>query len=410
MSEARNTGVLACERTITAAPTECQRASHRQDACVPWVRLGDYIEPCDERNSNGRYGVDDVRGISTDKKLIDTKANLDGVSLSSYKVINPTEFVYVADTSRRGDKVALALNSETNSFLVSSIYTVFRSKDKEKLLPEYLFLLLSRSEFDSYARFNSWGSARETFDWEEMERVEIPLPSIEVQRELVAVYEGLKGLAEENEAMLQPLSEACHAFIADCKRKYPAATLGEYIEECDERNSDGRYSVDDVRGISTDKKLIDTKANLDGVSLSSYKVINPTEFVYVADTSRRGDKVALALNNETDSFLVSSIYTVFRSKYKEQLLPEYLFLLLSRSEFDRYARFNSWGSARETFDWAELCRMQIPLPDKDVQAQIVALYHCYDECKRIASEARDRLGTICPALIRYATEKNAAKA
>lgn len=127
-----------------------------------WVRLGEYIELCDERNAEGKYGVEDVRGISTDKKLIDTKANMEGVSVLSYKIVKTNEFVYVADTLRRGDKIALALNSSENAYLVSSIYTTFRCQDG--LLPEYLYMLLSRGEFDRYARFNSWGSARETFD------------------------------------------------------------------------------------------------------------------------------------------------------------------------------------------------------------------------------------------------------
>lgn len=183
-----------------------------------WVRLGDYIEQCDERAGND-FTVDDVIGISTDKKFIPTKANMDGVSLNSYKIVNPHEFAYVADTSRRGDKIALALNTSNKPVLISSIYTSFRSKDVIKLLPEYLFMLLNRAEFDRYARFNSWGSARETFDWGEMCRIEIPLPDIEVQRELVATYNGLKALAEQNEALLPRLSAACHAYIVDCRAK-----------------------------------------------------------------------------------------------------------------------------------------------------------------------------------------------
>ena len=104
---------------------------------------------------------------------------MDGVSLKSYKVVQPHEFAYVADTSRRGDKIALALNTTEKPVLISSIYTAFRSKDTDRLLPGYLLLLLNRTEFDRYTRFNSWGSARETFDWSEMCRVEIPVPPIE---------------------------------------------------------------------------------------------------------------------------------------------------------------------------------------------------------------------------------------
>lgn len=365
------------------------------------VRLGDYIEPCDERVGNDSYTVDEVIGISNLKTLIPTKADMKGVSLSPYKLFKPHEFCYVTVTSRNGGKISIAMNQSDDGYIVSSSYVVFRSKDVNVLLPEYLFLLLNREEFDRYARFNSWGSARETFDWTEMCRIEIPLPDIEVQRELVAAYNGLKALAEQNEALVTQLSAACHAYIVDCRAKYPAVPLGEYIEQCDDR-AGSNYTVDDVIGISTDKKFIDTKANMSGVSINSYKVVKPLEFAYVADTSRRGDKIALALNDSDKPVLVSSIYTAFRCKDTNQLLPKYLFMLLNRTEFDRYARFNSWGSARETFDWNEMCRVEIPLPGLNVQEAIVDLYNCADRAKKIASEARERLKTLCPALVQRA--------
>ena len=151
--------------------------------------------------------------------------------------------------------------------------------------------------------------------------------------------------------MITPLTEACQAFIIDCKRRYPSVSLGEYIEEVDERNTKRKYSVANVRGISTDKTFIATKANMEGVSVLTYKVIRPGIFAYVADTSRRGDKIALAFNSSSDTYLISSIYTTF--KVLDKLHPEYLYQLISRGEFDRYARFNSWGSARETFSWEE---------------------------------------------------------
>lgn len=168
---------------------------------APMVRLGDLIELCDERNSEGKYGIDDVRGISIEKKLIFTKADMNGVSLNPYKVMKLKEFCYVTVTSRNGGKISLAMNDTDSTFILSSSYIIFRSVDENVLLPEYLYLLLSRTEFDRYSRFNSWGSARETFDWSEMCRVEISLPSIETQKELVAVYNGLKELAEENEKL-----------------------------------------------------------------------------------------------------------------------------------------------------------------------------------------------------------------
>ena len=127
---------------------------------VKWVRLGDYIEQCDERNHSNKYGIEAIKGISTSKTFIDTKANLDGVPLQSYKLVAPRYFAYVPDTSRRGDKVALAFNDSSCTYLISSIYCVFKVSVLDKLSPEYLYLFFLRPEFDRYARYNSWGSAR----------------------------------------------------------------------------------------------------------------------------------------------------------------------------------------------------------------------------------------------------------
>lgn len=364
-----------------------------------WVRLGDYIVQQDERNFFEKYQLSDVRGISIEKKLIFTKADMKDVSLKPYKLLKPNSFCYVTVTSRNGGKISLAMNETSNTFIVSSSYITFCCKDETILLPGYLFLLLSRPEFDRYSRFNSWGSARETFDWEEFCRVDIPLPSIEVQRELVETYNGLKVLAEQNEVLVASLSKMCEALVIESGKKYSRVSLGEYINQVDERNTFGKYTLDDVRGISIEKKLIYTKADMKGVSLSPYKLLKPRNFCYVSVTSRNGGKISLAINNMAQTFIVSSSYINFDCKNYSQLLPEYLFLLLSRSEFDRYSRFNSWGSARETFDWSELCRVKIPLPPIEAQQSIVNLYHCMEEAKGVAAIAREKLKTICPALV-----------
>lgn len=367
-----------------------------------WVLLGDYISACDERNTDKRYGIDSVMGVSIAKKFISTKADMTGVSLSPYKLVKPNEFCFVTITSRNGGKISLALNESADVYIVSSSYEVFKIDDENVLCPEYLFLWFNQPEFDRYARFHSWGSAREAFSYDDMCRVRIPLPSIEKQRELVATWKGLRDMKEQNEAMAAPLMQLCQSRLQELKHKYPLTEIGPYIEQCDERNSENVYTQDDVRGISTDKKFLPTKANLEGVSLTSYKVVSPMDFAYVADTSRRGDKIALALNTTEDKILISSIYTTFKSKDLSQLLPEYLYLMMSRSEFDRYARFHSWGSARETFDWDDMCRVAIPLPSIEEQQAIVNIYKCAAECKRIAEEA-DRLSReICPALMQKA--------
>lgn len=363
------------------------------------VRLGDYIEVYDQRNTAGKSYP--FYGINKNKTFMPTVANTNELDNTKYKVVENGAFVFSGMQTGRDKCIRIALYDKTNPIIISPAYTTFRIKDTNQLHPTYLFLQFNREESDRYGWFLSDSSVRSNLDWDRFCDIEIPLPDIEVQRELVAAYNGLKALAEENEALVPKLSAACHAYIVDCREKYPSAQLGEYIEQSDER-AGINFSSENVVGISTDKKFIPTKANLDGVSITSYKVVKPNEFTYVADTSRRGDKIALALNNTENAYIVSSIYTVFRSKDLRVLLPEYLFLLLSRTEFDRFARFNSWGSARETFDWAEMCRVEIPIPPLEVQQAIVNVFNCTERAKKIATEARQRLKTICSALVQRA--------
>lgn len=362
-----------------------------------YVSLGEYIELVDVRNNNNNYCEEYVRGISTSKELIDTKANLAGVSLSSYKAINPRVFVYVADTSRRGEKIALAFNDSNQSFLVSSIYTTFKIKDENSLLPEYLYILLSRSEFDRYSRFNSWGSARETFDWNEMCRTKIPLPSVEVQREFVSVYNGLKDLAEENEALLQPLSDACQAFIVDCKAKYPYVKLGEYIEEINAKNINGEISL--TQGVDVNMEFITAKREAN--DKESTKIVRTGQFAFNKVVKANRTKLPIALRKGPDC-IISGSYAVFTITKPNVLLADFLMLFFSRSEFHRYSGYISHGTTRDVFDFKNLCKVDIPLPPLSVQQKVVDLYNCYEEAKKIATQTREQLKTICPAIVQKA--------
>ena len=351
------------------------------------VSLGDYVEICDERNNDLIYTLDKVRGISILKKLIPTKANMQGVSLSSYKLLKPYEFSYVTVTSRNGKKISLAINDSDQTYLVSSSYLVFKSKNTKKLLPEYLFLLLSREEFDRFSRFNSWGSARETFDWDEFCRIQIPLPDIETQQELVDTYNGLKAMAEQNEALIKPLTEACQAYIVDCKKKYAEVELGAYIEECSKKNRDLKFESKDARGVYSNGTFGDTRANLAGSNLASYKVVGTGEFAY----SNRINIGSIAQNNEED-VIVSPSYTVFRLTSKE-IISKYLFMIFRRSEFFRSTLFYAIGTIKDDFSYERMTEVKIPLPPLDVQQAIVNLYNCAEEAKK-PNEARKNENTL----------------
>lgn len=357
-------------------------------------RLGDYIEQSDLRNRDKK--VTRLRGISTSKQFIESNANMTGVDISKYKIVNTREFAYVADTSRRGEKIALAFNDD-EPCIISSIYTAFKVKDEKELLPEYLFLWFYRSEFDRYARYNSWGSARETFDWSEMCEVRLPIPSITEQKRYVALYNALVKNQRCYDSTLKDLQLISNTFIEDQIKKGNAQKLETYIQKSDAKNHD--LTITNLRGISTSKQLIESKANITDVNFATYRVVQPGQFTYVADTSRRGEKIALAMNNGNEPCIVSGIYTVFEVKKDMGLLPEYLYLWFSRPEFDRYARFHSWGSARETFDWADMCDVMLPIPNIDEQKSIVAIHHTLETRKQINEKLKEAIRPLCPVLM-----------
>lgn len=368
---------------------------------VQWVEIGEYISQSDARNSKGEYTVDDVRGLSVQKKITETKANMEGVSVLSYKLLKPRQFAYVPDTSRRGDKMSLGYNETDDTFLVSSISCVFEILDPNILLPEFLYLFFCRPEFDRYARFNSWGSAREAFSFEDMQRVRIPLPSIEVQLTIVDAWKSLRNIKEQNEALAAPLMQLCQSYIQECKHKYDYTPIGQYLEESDERNTELKINLS--QGVANSKIFQDPKQV--AANSKADKIVRQGYFAFNRATTRNGEKISIAYREGPDC-TVSSAYGVFRIKDTNVLNPYFLWMWFRRPEFDRYARYKSKGSAHEFFDFEEMCRVEIPLPPIDVQNAVVALYQCALENKDIALKADLQARSICSALMQHAINNN----
>ncbi len=368
-------------------------------------KLGELIEQCDNRNSDESLTVDCVRGISTSKEFIETKANMDGVSVKSYKIVNEDEFAYVADTSRRGDKIAIAYNSNKEKMLISSIYTVFFVKRKDLLLSDYLFMYFNRPEFDRFSRFNSWGSARETFNWEDMCDIDIELPNIDIQQKYVDVYNAMLENQKSYERGLDDLRLICDGHF-DKVKKERTISLGEIIEKVDRRNIGGTYRENDVRGITNKKQFEDTKADLLGTDLSKFIVVQKNEFAYNSRTDGR-DMLVLALNRDEKPVIVTWNYNAFKIKnlYSKKVNPEYLYAYFKRSEFDRRVRFDSWGSSQELLSWESLCNIKIPFPDIRVQNSIAEINSVYVERKVINEKLKAQIKDICPILIKGSIEE-----
>ena len=358
------------------------------------VKLGQVIEQRREKNDN--YDVP-IRGVSREG-FIDAKQEIADTSI--YNTFYKNDFVF---NPARMEVNSIALNTEYDKAICSSLYEIFYIKDTSILLPEYLNLYIKRDEFARRCDFIGCGSAREYCRVADISEISIDLPPLPIQQKFVGVYNSMLKNQQAYESGLEDLKLTCDAYVERLRREMPHTAIGEFIEQNDERNSNG-FKVETVRGLSTSKEMIATKANLEGVELGNYKVARPNSIAYVSDTSRRGEKISLGFNNTTDIYLVSSISTVF-STNKEKLLPEYLMMFFCRCEFDRYARFHSWGSARETFGWEDMREVKIPIPDIKVQQAIINIYNAYIDRREINGKMKAQIKDLCPILIKGSIEE-----
>lgn len=365
------------------------------------IKLGELIEPCDERNSENKYTLQDVKGISIQKIFIETKADMQGVSLKPYKIVKPDYFAYVTVTSRNGEKITLAYNDTEKTYIVSSSYVVFKIKRKDLINSHYLFMYFNRPEFDRYSRYNSWGSARETFSWNDMCDIELELPDLPTQEKFVKTYLAMKENQKSYEKGLEDLKLSCEGYIEKLKKTTECKEIGSYLELKRDKNVDDK--IKDVFGVSNTLKFIKASSTVDKDNLTNYKIVNYEDIAYVPTTHMK--IWATAISDRTEPFVVSPIYEVFGVKDKQKLNPEYLFLWLCREQTIRYAYFNSWGSARENFVYDDLCTIKMPIPKTEIQRTITNIYKCYIERKSINELLKKQIKNICSILIKGSIEE-----
>lgn len=360
------------------------------------------IEFSDLRNVDGIYTKDDVIGVSTDKCMISTKADLDGVNLLNYKLFSPSCFAFVADTSRRGDKIALAYNNTEQTFIVSTWYVVFRVCDdaKDVISPDYLFMYFNRAEFDRYARFNSWGSAREYFWFSDMENIIIEIPPLAVQKKYVEVYNSILSNQRSYEQGLEDLKLTVNAIIEKFKHKTKRVFLGDLVEESDVRNEDG--AITNVHGVNKGKLFMPSVAS--GADLTKYKIVRKGQFACNLMHVGRDAVVPIALQDTDKPLIVSPAYLVFSIKYHE-VLPEYVLMWLSRIETDRYAWFMSDTSVRSGMEKERFYEIDIPVPTRTEQELLIEIYIALSLRREISEQLKVQIKDLCPILIKGSLEE-----
>ena len=362
---------------------------------VKTYKLGEFIVPYDCRNKD--LSVSLFQGITTNKVFSSPKQVADDIS--STKIVRNGQFAYNRATTRNGEKISIAYR-EGADCAVSAAYQVFYLKSNAPLLPKYLYMFFNRKEFDRYVRCNSWGSAHEFFTFEDMCNIEIKLPDLPTQQKYVQIYESLVANQKSYEKGLEDLKLVCDGYIEDLRRKMPCEPIGKYIKPVDVRNKDLKVSL--AQGITNDKEFATPKQVAD--EERNAKIVRTGQFAYNRATTRNGEKISIAYRTGPDC-VVSSAYQIFEIKEKEKLFAEYLMMWFKRSEFDRYARYMSKGSAHEFFEYNDMEEVQIPIPDINVQKSIANIYKVYNERKRINEQLKQQIKDICPILIKGSLEE-----
>ena len=370
-------------------------------------KLGELITLCTGGNEDLRFDESFVKGISIDKTFMETKADLTGVSLANYTVVEPKCFSFVTVTSRNGNKISIAYNDSDESFLVSSFYVTFRLSEfgRTVLLEDYLYMFFNRNEFDRYARRDSWGSAREYFYFDNICDVEITLPSVAVQQKYVDIYKAMIANQQSYERGLDDLRTIATACVESNTEKYAACKshcflLGDVIEQRREKYDGSEMPI---RGVSKDGFIEPKQPDVD---LYMYNQYYYGDFVF---NPARMELNSIALNTFFEKACCSSLYEVFFVKRCDILMPEYLNLLLKRSEFARWCEYVGWGSAREYCRVDSISQYSIVIPPMEEQKAVVDLSKAYILRKEINEQMKNQIKDVCPILIKGSLEEGAVQ-
>ena len=250
-----------------------------------------------------------------------------------------------------------------------------------------------RKEFYREVTFRNFGSQRPEFNFNDMSELMIPLPNIDMQKKYVNVYKAMIANQQSYERGLDDLKLLCDVYIEQIRRGLSSKSIGSYIVEINERNSS--LQIDNIQGINSSGEFGDTKANTIGLDLSNYKIVRKGQFAYNPSRINLG---SIAIQPKKDC-IVSPMYIVFAIEKKEDLLPEYLMLWLSRSEFHRSTLFYATGSVRDTFNFDLMKEVKVPIPDIETQRAIVDIYNAYTQRKLINERIKEQINIICPVLI-----------
>lgn len=362
-------------------------------------KIGDLISVIDERNN---LGIRKFCGININKEIIPTSANTNGLNETKYKIVRKGCFVYSGMQTGRDKCIRIGMQLDEEPIIVSPAYTTFEITSNDIVVPLYFFMKLLTKEKDRFGAFCSDGSIRSNLDWDVFCDMDIDLPPLAIQQKYVNVYNAMVANQKAYERGLEDLKLSFESLIDNCKHKSEKKTVGQLLQEVDNRNKGGL--VTDVQGINITKKFMPSVANTNGVDLSKYKLVQKGQFAFSGMQTGRDECIRIALFDKEESIVISPAYCVLEVKDKD-VLAEYIMMWFSRKEVDRLGWFMSDASIRTNLDMDRFYEIEIPVPDIGIQQTIIEIYNAYNARKAINKKLKAQIKAICPILIKGSIEE-----
>lgn len=340
-----------------------------------------------------------IRGVSREGFI---SAKQPGADTSLYNVYYKMDFVF---NPARMEINSIALNTEFDKAICSSLYEIFYVSRQDLILPEYLNLFIKRQEFARQCEFIGWGSAREYCRVSDISDIDIVLPPIEIQKKYVDVYKTMVANQKSYEQGLEDLKTTIDALIDEHKHKAKRLKVGDIVKEIDERNSDN--VITDVQGINITKQFMKSVADTSNVNLKKYKIVRNGQFAYSGMQTGRDECIRIALYDKVEPIIISPAYTVLEV-VNGNVLPEYFMMWFSRNESDRRGWFMSDSSIRANLDLERFYETEVPVPALHVQKAIVNIYNAYIDRRNISERLKARISELCPILIKGSLEEGNA--
>lgn len=364
-------------------------------------KLGNLIEPYNEKCENPNLTVWDVSGINSDKEFFEPARQV-GADTSNYKIVPPNYFACNLMHVGRDEVLPIAMNHTSKNKIVSPAYAIFKITEEAPVIRDFFFILLKSTEKDRYFWFHTDSSVRDGMSWNDFCDMELDLPSVEIQKKYVDIYNAMVKNQQCYERGIEDLKLVCTAHIEALRRKGNLKRIGDYIQPYNEKNIDGLITLE--QGINIEKKFINPQRS--NANLTGRKIVRKGMFAYC--TQLNNENVAIAYRNDEDC-VVSSVYDVFEIIDSSQLIPEYLMLWLIRPEFGRFVYWASEGSAYEFLNYNNLADYLIPVPEIKIQQEIANIYKVYTLRKQINEQLKAQIRNICPILIKGSIDEGNAE-